>query len=56
MLGGLLLMGLMQTVLSVLQLLDLHHLFNKSSHGSRDRSGGYGFPPKLDVCDPKMRT
>ena len=20
-------------------------------HGSRDRSGGYGFPPKLDVCD-----
>jgi hypothetical protein len=21
-------------------------------HGSRDRSGGYGFPPELDVCDP----
>jgi hypothetical protein len=21
-------------------------------HGSRDRSSGYGFPPKLDVCDP----
>ena len=23
-----------------------------SLHGSHDLSGGYGFPPKLDVCDP----